>query len=213
MIQKYRHVSFDLDGTLVHTVPEYRHELVPRVVAKLGGRVREPRSIDRFWFESSRANIIRNEFELDPKKFWDLFHALDIAEERAHHTWLYPDAEPTLQELKRRGKGLSIITGAPQWIADMEIGKLTGVTCDYCLSITHSPYSEKPDPASFVHVMQHLGLEPHDVIYVGNSNEDAYYAKNAGVDFIYLERKEHEFDLKDYALATISSLSELLGER
>ena len=47
--------------------------------------------------------------------------------------------------------------------------------------------------------------------YIGNSNEDAYYSKNAGVEFIYLERKEHEFDLKDYAITTIQTLEDLFN--
>ncbi len=116
MLEKYKHISFDLDGTLVHTMPEYRHKIVPEVVKELGGVIQNKFSIDKFWFESGRD--------------------------------------------------------------EMEIQKK-------------------------------LTIQPNETVYVGNSNEDAYFAKNAGVDFIYLERKEHQFDLRDYAIATIHSLSEL----
>src|SRR3989344_5912576 len=112
MLQNYRHISFDLDGTLVHTVPEYRHALVPRVVAELGGTIKESRSVDRFWFEASRNDIIRNEFDLDPSKFWDLFHLWSDAEERAQCTYVYPDVQVALRKLRKRGKGISIITGS-----------------------------------------------------------------------------------------------------
>ena len=70
-------------------------------------------------------------------------------------------------------------------------------------------YKEKPDPKSFYFVLKKLAVDQEETLYIGNSNEDAYYAKNAGVDFIYLERKEHKFDLKDYAITTIHSLDEL----
>jgi phosphoglycolate phosphatase len=212
MIQKYRHISFDLDGTLVHTTPEYRHALVPRVVGELGGTIKEPRAVDRFWFEATRNDIIRDEFNIDPEKFWDLFHLYGTVEERDRHTHAYPDAERTLRELRRRGKGTSIITGSPQWIAEMEIGKLGQNSCDYRLCLARSAFPQKPDPKSFFHTLVHLKLTPEEVVYVGNSNDDAYFAKNAGVDFIYLERKEHEFQLDDYAVAKISSLDELLQQ-
>lgn len=32
ILQEYKHISFDLDGTLVHTLAAYRHKIVPDVV-------------------------------------------------------------------------------------------------------------------------------------------------------------------------------------
>lgn len=209
MLKKYKHISFDLDGTLVHTIPEYRHKIVPEIVAQLGGIIKEPKSVDRFWFESGRNKIIQNEFGLQPEKFWDLFRIVDSAEKRAAHTHAYEDSERTLHQLKKIGKKISILTGAPHHIAEMEIKKLNGAPYDFYLSILDNDFTEKPDSKSFNHALDKLGMKPSETIYIGNSNEDAYYAKNAGVDFIYLERKEHKFDLKDYAIATINKLDEL----
>jgi phosphoglycolate phosphatase len=210
MLKKYKHIAFDLDGTLVHTVSEYRHKVVPEVVARLGGTISSPHAVDRFWFEAGRDKIIRNEFSLEPEKFWKLFRTIDAPEKRAAHTHAYDDAERTLRKLKDSDKIISIITGAPHFIAQMEIAKLNGAPHDFYFSITdNKEFIEKPDPKSFLYVLQKLSLNPSETVYVGNSNEDAQYAKNAGVDFIYLERKEHEFDLKNYAITTINSLDEL----
>ena len=106
-------------------------------------------------------------------------------------------------------KMVSIITGAPHWIAQMEIAKLNDAPYDFYLSITDSEFVEKPDPQSFHHALKQLSLKPQETLYVGNSNEDAYYAKNTGADFAYLERREHVFDKRDYAIASIHSLDEL----
>ena len=54
MLKKYKHIAFDLDGTLVHTVPEYRYKIVPEVVSQLGGTIDSVHSIDKFWFEGGR---------------------------------------------------------------------------------------------------------------------------------------------------------------
>lgn len=210
-LQKYKHISFDLDGTLVHTLPRYRHKVVPDVVNQLGGKISSLHSIDRFWFESGRDNIVKNEFKVEPKLFWDLFRKVDLPKNRSLHTYAYEDSETTLRKLKDQGKIISIITGAPHWIAQMEIEKLHGAPHDYYLSINDSKYEEKPNPDSFHYVMEVLKIKPCETVYIGNSNEDAYCAKNAGVDFIYLKRKEHEFELKDYAIATIQTLEDLLN--
>ena len=210
-MQKYKHIAFDLDGTLVHTLPEYRHKVVPDVVDQLGGKIYSIKSIDRFWFESGRDNIIKNEFKVEPKLFWDLFRKVDLPENRSLHTYAYEDAENTLRKLKDQGKIISIITGAPHWIAQMEIKKLGGAPHDFYLSINDSEFDEKPNPDSFHHVLKTLKTKPSETVYIGNSNEDAYYSKNAGVDFIYLKRKEHEFEFKDYATTTIRTLKDLIN--
>lgn len=209
MLTKYKHISFDLDGTLVHTIPEYRHKIVPIVVEQLGGNIKDEFAIDRFWFEAGRDEIIKNSFNTDPVKFWELFRKIDSPEERSTHTKPYDDSEITLRRLKEMGKVISIITGAPHYVAQVEIEKFNGAPHDFYLSITEHKFNEKPCPKSFYYVLEQLAIHPHETLYVGNSNEDAYYAKNASVDFLYLERKEHQFDLKDYAIATIHSLDEL----
>jgi HAD superfamily hydrolase (TIGR01549 family) len=210
MLKKYKHISFDLDGTLVHTILEYRHKIVPIVVNKLGGNIKEYSSIDRFWFESGRDQIIKNEFNLEPQIFWELFRKIDTPIERSRHTTAYSDAEEAIKKLKADNKVISIITGAPHWIAEMEIKKLNDIRYDFYLSIFDSNFKEKPDPKSLFYVLKKLSLEPRDTLYVGNSNEDAYYAKNANVDFLYLERKEHEFDLSDYSIGKIQTLTEIV---
>ncbi|MEK9148083.1 MAG: HAD-IA family hydrolase [Patescibacteria group bacterium] len=209
MLARYRHISFDLDGTLVHTVPEYRYAIVPKVVHELGGAIKEERAIDRFWFEASRDEVIRREFKVEPASFWHLFRILDTSEQRSRHTRAYDDAELTLRKLKAMGKITSVITGAPHWIADMEVQKLNGAPLDMHFSITDSQFNGKPDPASFHFILKKLNVSPRETLYVGNSNEDAYYARNAGADFLYLQRKEHQFNLRDYAVGTIDSLDHL----
>lgn len=209
MLKKYKHIAFDLDGTLVHTLPEYRHKIVPEVVSQLGGTVDNIRSVDKFWFEAGRDTTIQNEFHIEPDRFWQLFRTMDSTEKRSAHTQAYADVEKTFHKLKDSGKIISIITGAPHYIAKMEIEKLNGAPHDFYLSIFDNNFAEKPDPESFFHVLKKLNVNPAETVYIGNSNEDAYYAKNAGVDFIYLERQKHDFNLKDYSIEIIHSLDEL----
>src|SRR3989344_2307082 len=168
MIEKYRHISFDLDGTLVHTLPEYRYRIIPQIVKRLGGAEPSKRSIDRFWFEHTRNRIIEGEFNLDPIAFCTVYQQHDRTEERDRHTEPYHDAEPAIGRLKAMDKIVSIITGAPERIAKMEIAKLNSVPIDFYCSTTSSGFPEKPDPESFAYVLKKLGLTPHETLYIGN---------------------------------------------
>ena len=211
MINKYRHISFDLDGTLVHTVPEYIHRVVTEVVKELGGRISDDYFIYKFWVEASGDEIIRNHFSLEPQSFWKRFRKMDSPEKRSLHTRPYDDSEPALRKIKEMNKVVSIITGAPNSIAQMEIEKLNGAPYDFFLSIVDAGFIEKPDSKSFHHVLENLKIKPDETLYIGNSNEDAYYARNAGADFLYLNRNEHQPHFKDCSVETIRSLNELFG--
>ena len=209
MIKRYKHISFDLDGTLVYTLPEYRNKVVSGTVKELGGKVKSDNSVNRFWFETGRNRIIKNEFNLDPSVFWPVFRRNDKAEERSRFTNAYQDVESGFKKLKKHNKFISIITGAPDRVADFEIKKLNGVPYDFYLSIFDKGYKEKPDPESFHFVLEKMKIKPRETLYIGNSNEDALYAKNTGADFVHLERGEHILDLKEHSLAVINSLDEL----
>jgi phosphoglycolate phosphatase len=212
-LDKYKHISFDLDGTLVHTTEEYRLKVVPETLEMLGSKIRDKHLINRFWFESGRDEIIKKEFGLDPEKFWKAFHKVDRPEKRDSYTKSYPDSERVIKSLKKLGKVISIITGAPPWTADMEIKKINKNLYDLFLSISDvgEELPPKPDPEGFHFALEKLNMKPEETIYIGNSNDDAYFAKNAGVDFLYLCRKEHDFDLRDYSVGKIHSLDELIS--
>jgi len=209
MLKKYKHISFDLDGTLVFTSKEYRYKIVPKVVKKLGGLIKNNHSIDRFWVESNRDKIIKNDFNLDPKTFWLAFRDFDEPKKRALFTQSFSDVEKSFKKLKKLGKIISIISGVPNIVAELEIKKLNGAPYDYFFSIEDSEYKVKPDPKSFSFVLNQLNSIPEETIYIGNSNEDAYYARNAGVNFIHIERNEHKFNLREHTIRTIKSLEEL----
>lgn len=209
MLKKYKHIAFDLDGTLVHTTSEYRHQIIPIAVNQLGGKILNEHSIDRFWFESGRNKIIRDEFNIDPKLFWDLFRQIDSPENRSLHTYAYTDSGSCFERLRKMGKIISIITGAPHWIASMEIEKLNGAPHDFYFSINQSDFDDKPSPESLYYVLRQLNVKASDTVYIGNSNEDANFAKNADIDFIYLNRSEYRLNLTDYPIATINNLERL----
>lgn len=210
MLRKYKHISFDLDETLIHTDADYRYWLIPFVVKKLGGETPDKKMINEFWFEANRDETIAEKFGLNPENFWQLLKKIDTPQRRSRFTFANNDVFNCLWRLHKQGKLISIITGSPLPISKMATHKLKDAPVDFYLATTaHPELITKPHPSGMYYVLARLNVSAFETVYVGNSEEDWLFAKNSGVDFIYLERYEHNFSFKKRVVAVIKSLDEL----
>ncbi len=190
----YKAVVFDLDGTLVHTSPEYRYKVVFQVLNNLGAlpSAFSNHNIDRFWFEAARDEIIKTLFGLEPELFWKEFQKYDTTELRKQFTRLYDDID-FIKELRKSGYKIGIVTGAPMHIASLEIGMLGHDNFD-AVVVAHSSngFKPKPNPHGLYECLKLLGISKSEAVYVGNVDEDIETAKNAEVFDVLLLRGENE---------------------
>lgn len=205
---RYKAVIFDLDGTLVHTAPEFRYKLIGQVLKDLKVTCSNNYFIDRFWFEARRDEIIKKCFGLEPEKFWKIYKEYDTIELRKQFTKLYDDVD-FLQELRQNNYKIGIVTGAPSHIIDLEINMLGKENFDAIVRAQISNgIKPKPDPHGIEECLNLLKVKKNEAIFVGNSDEDILAAKNAQIFDVLLDRKEHEFPDIDPSF-TIYSLYEL----
>lgn len=183
-------VIFDLDGTLVHTAPEYRYKLVGRTLSEFG-LSSSSRNIDRFWFEARRDQIIKENFGIEPALFWNIYMKYETIEMRRQFTKLYDDVSFIL-ELKENGLKTGIVTNAPPHIARLEIGMLP-TDFDAIIIGQLNGIKPKPHPHGIERCLSLLGIAKEEAVFVGNSDEDIMAAKNARVLDVLLQRGEHEF--------------------
>jgi len=205
---KYEAVIFDLDGTLVHTAPEYRYKVVGRTLGELGARHADASDIDRFWFEGNRDALIKEHFSLNPELFWEAYCRNDLIELRMPFMKVYDDVD-FITELRRKGYMTGIVTGAPIQVAVVEICMLGEGKFDEVVLARHeSKLLPKPSPQGLERCLDLLGVSCKKAIYVGNSDEDMAMARGANVLDVFLDRSEHAFpDLKPSV--TIHKLYEL----
>ncbi len=202
-------IIFDLDGTLVHTKPEYRYLVVGEALRK-SDRSAPQSQIDDFWFgsEDERTRIIQEKWHLSPEgQFWPAFRDLDTIELRRQYTEVYPDVG-LLQVLKERGVKTGIVSAAPDHIIELEIGMLNHSFGSVVRAQLVKGVKPKPSPEGLLKCIGELGVNASKTIYVGDTKTDMETARSAKVYGVLIERGEYDFG-KVEADLTITSLKSL----
>lgn len=175
-------VIFDLDGTLLNTLGDLRaatnHALEVR-----GLPPHSMEEIRQFIGNGIRLLICRAMPEGTPEAEIDA--ALDDfkAYYAAHihdRTVPYDGIPQLLTALRKRGIQVAVLSNkidsASQQLIEYFFPEKTDVVFG-----EHVGVPRKPDPTSCRMVMQQLGVQPEQVLYVGDSGTDMQTAKNAGL--------------------------------
>jgi len=97
---------------------------------------------------------------------------------------LYPDALPTLAELRARGYRLAVMANQP-----LEALPLMRSLPVDAVAASAEWEVEKPDPAFFARVAEEVGAPPDRIAYVGDRvDNDVLPAKQAGMVAVHLRR-------------------------
>ena len=173
---------FDLDGTLLNTLGDLRaatnHALEVR-----GLPPHSMEEIRQFIGNGIRLLICRAMPEGTPEAEIDA--ALDDfkAYYAAHihdRTVPYDGIPQLLTALRKRGIKVAVLSNkidsASQQLIEYFFPEKTDVVFG-----EHVGVPRKPDPTSCRMVMQQLGVQPEQVLYVGDSGTDMQTAKNAGL--------------------------------
>jgi phosphoglycolate phosphatase len=97
---------------------------------------------------------------------------------------LYPAALETLQILHEKGIRLGLCTNKPQRLTDSLLDKLNLSPLFAAVIGGDVIPHAKPHPGHLLAVLEALGLAPHDVFFVGDSEVDAQTAREAEVPFV-----------------------------
>lgn len=180
-------VMFDLDGTLIDSVPDLA-TATDQMLVQLG---RAPAGMDkvRNWVGNGAPVLVRRALADG------IDHQAITAEQEAEAlaifmqvygtdhslTTLYPGALETLQSLKVLGLKLALITNKPEkFIPELLAQTHMAEYFDWVVGGDTLP-QKKPDPAGLLWVMQQAQVTAQQCLFVGDSRNDVLAAHAAGV--------------------------------
>ncbi|HOW15943.1 HAD family hydrolase [Methanosarcina sp.] len=106
--------------------------------------------------------------------------------EKLQNLELYPGVRDTLEELKKIGFRLAIITDADRYHARARLTKVDLLDSFELLVSADMTGTKKPDPAHFLFALDALGLKPEESLVVGDSiKRDIAPARRLGLRTAY----------------------------
>ena len=183
MFERPKAVLFDLDGTLLDTLPG----LAASVNAVLRAHGEPERSLEEV--RAFVGNGVRKLVARAAKGGEDRPDYTELlAEYRAHYlahaaegSAPYPGVPELLAALRKRGVKLGVVTNKDEDAARALMERFFPGAFDVVLG-GNAGRAPKPDPATPRAALEALGVSPAEALYVGDTDVDAATARGAGMD-------------------------------
>lgn len=186
--QSIKFIIFDLDGTLLDSVPDLAVAADLAVQALGFPSVSEEQVRDyvgngadvligRSLSQSLTVNpALSDELRAEARELFD-----DFYEQSGHKlSHLYPTVKATLEELYQAGFTMAIVTNKPSKFVPV-ILEQHGIAKYFVDVLGGDAFPEKkPNPVALNWLMNKHQLKPSEVLMVGDSKNDILAAKNAG---------------------------------
>lgn len=212
-MKKYKAIIFDLDGTLLDTLKDLQ-EGTNYALRVNGMPERTLDEIRRFVGSGARKLIERVipgcEKEGVYEKVMGDF-AFYYKEHCKDNTAPYPGIMELLEELKRRGYALGVVSNKPDFAVQELIPEYFP---DIFSSVTgeRQGVAKKPAPDLIWEAMKKLNASKEESVYIGDSEVDIEAAKNAGLPCISVAWgfKDREFLKEHNAEMIVDAPEEIL---
>lgn len=183
-------ILFDLDGTLVDSVPDLAAATDAMLVEL--GRPPAGEAQVREWVGNGAERLVKRaltgEMDGEPsaaelERAFPLF----MAQYQQHlygQSRLYPGVKECLADLRERGLALGLVTNKPERFIAPLLTAL-GIAEDFAVVVGGDTLAQKkPHPAPLLHAAQQLSVEPAAALMVGDSRNDVLAARRAGMSVV-----------------------------
>ncbi len=185
---KYSHIVFDLDGTIVESLPGITAGL-NAALAELGKAQLEASDvrhmIGRGAKELCSLALGYKEGDLAPEQ--EIESLLDAFRREYRETWkaegtrIFPGVLPMMMKLSAAGARIAVLSNKPHEATSAIVSTLfCGMPISPVIGYEKGRFPRKPDPAALHFIAQHWGVKTEELMLVGDSIHDAHTAENAG---------------------------------
>jgi phosphoglycolate phosphatase len=180
-------VLFDLDGTLIETVPE----IARAVNLTLGDFDRAPIELTqiRDWIGHGTGWLMEQAWAAEPPRAinspaWDVVMSRFVTryfETAGTESHLYEGVADTLARLERDGIGCCIVTNKETRFTERVL-EAHGLSSAFdCVISGDTLPTKKPDPAGIDECLRACGVSKDQALFVGDSLTDVRTARAAGI--------------------------------
>jgi len=212
---KYKAVVFDMDGTLLDTLADLG-DAMNRVLEQHGFAT-HPADAYRQFVGSGASQLVARALP-GHEQGEDMRRQCLQAFLREYEagwrikTCLYEGVPELLDALTAISMPMAVLTNKPQAFAELCMQEFLS-RWNFALTVGQMPgVPVKPDPAGPRQVIRHLGVQPDEILYLGDTDVDIFTAVNAGmhpVGVLWGFRPKSEL-LASGAAATLTHPMELL---
>lgn len=172
-------VLFDMDGTLLDTLTDLRIAVNEGLKTE-GYPLRTQEEVRLFVGNGMKKLLERALPEGKPMgRVGEVFHAY-YAQHGTDHTRPYEGITELLAELKKHGVPMGVVSNKAEAALRLLVGKIfPDIFCSVVGQREDLPV--KPHPAMAFAVMQEMGIDPEDCLFVGDSDVDFQMGQNANI--------------------------------
>lgn len=183
-------ILFDLDGTLVDSVPDLAAATDAMLIDM--SRAAAGEALVREWVGNGAERLVKRaltgKMDGEPPAT-ELEQALPLFMEhyQSHlqgQSRLYPGVKESLADLQERGLALGLVTNKPErFIAPLL--EALGIAEVFAVVVGGDTLADKkPHPAPLLHAARQLGVESAAALMVGDSRNDVLAARRAGMQIV-----------------------------
>lgn len=209
----YKAIAFDLDGTLLNTLPD--------IVAAVNIAMTKCGYHKTFTFDDGKV-LIGNGADvlcqravegINDKNAFDKFKKAYLVEYKLHQedtTKPFDGMIDVISALKKEGLMLFVVTNKPQNLANVIVNKFFTNLFDGIYGLSDGT-KEKPDTYLLNKLMKEFQLKPQEILFVGDSIVDVDTARNAKLDLCLVTYGYGDYNniLKDKSIKYCNSVKEL----
>ena len=176
-------IIFDLDGTLVHTIED-----IAGAANAMFTRYGLPtHGVDYYlrWIGSGAVKFIERALDREVEQELLMRYVADFKEIYGNNlhdrSCLYDGIPGVLDEIADKGIKLSVLSNKPHALTrEVAAYYLSAWPFDPILG-QRDEVPRKPDPAAAFEIAEHMGLQPEEILFVGDSDNDIFTARAAGM--------------------------------
>lgn len=181
----YKYAIFDLDGTLANTIEDLA-DAVNYALVKNGFKP-HPTESYKLMVGSGILNLVKTASNCDDestvkalKADFDEYYNDNVV----NKTCAYPLSEQVLYNLQSKGVTLAVLSNKPDIFVETILNKLFPNIKFKEAWGKKEEFAIKPDPASLNAMIEKLGANKSETIYIGDSNVDVFTAHNGKINVI-----------------------------